>query len=240
MPNELVPIVKCLKYSFKDRMPAPVSTQAKKTVTEIQNAWEKAIYLDETSGMLYINTNKLHSILRVGSKANAQYIVQTMPKEVKKEVDHEVYIAAYEVIKCLEKRILEVRGTTRQNLAYCEAVYHTIRDLPEIELLQQKCCAARHAIVKKLKAQRIKKYKIQCDELTGAKLQKRTAEFSHIRSQFIYVELSTNIDNGLIVNKETHNLITAKDINDEKALFDLCEQMKWDLKWYKYFNEYVI
>ncbi|MGL4737245.1 MAG: hypothetical protein ACRCW2_07270 [Cellulosilyticaceae bacterium] len=235
MPNELVPITKCLRCQFRKFIPEAHPAQAKRTVTEIQNAWEKAMHIDERSGMLYISADKIHSILRVGSKANAQYIVQTIPNEVKQEIEGQVYIAAYEVMKLLEKRILEVGSTTRQNLVYCQRVYHTIRDLPEIELLQQKCRDMRRKIVKELKAKRIKKYKIKYDELTGEPLNKKTSEFSHIRSQFVYVALSTNIQNGLIVNKEVHDRITQNDIHDEGELYALCEKMGWNLSWYEPF-----
>ena len=46
----------------------------------------------------------------------------------------------------------------------------------------------------------------------------------------MYQEYSDNIENGLIVNKETHDKITRKEINDEDELYDLCIDNGWNLQ----------
>ena len=92
----------------------------------------------------------------------------------------------------------------------------------------------------KLKARRIKKYKIVIDELTGFSLKIRTAEFSHIRSVAIYPELQLELDNGLIVNKKTHEIITEKGIQNEDDLYNLCLEKSWNTKWYNYYKQIFI
>lgn len=79
-----------------------------------------------------------------------------------------------------------------------------------------------------MKKIRIKKYKIDKDELTRETLRSGN-EFSHIRSCSMYKHLSDNMDNGLIVNKNTHKLITERGINDEEELRDLCMEQNWNL-----------
>ena len=92
----------------------------------------------------------------------------------------------------------------------------------------------------KLKAQRIKKYKINIDELTGANLKTQTAEFSHIRSVAIYPDLQLELDNGLIVNKKTHEIITEKGIQNEDDLYTLCLAKGWNTKWYNFYKQTFI
>jgi len=41
----------------------------------------------------------------------------------------------------------------------------------------------------------------------------------------MYKFISDSIYNGLIINKNTHNIITAQGINDESELLELCTQM---------------
>ena len=91
---------------------------------------------------------------------------------------------------------------------------------------------------KGLKKKRINKYNIKNDELTGDILRRKTAEFSHIRNYCIYREISSDIENGLIVNKETHVIITKKGINDENELKELCIEKGWNLEWYKKYKNY--
>ena len=86
---------------------------------------------------------------------------------------------------------------------------------------------------------KIKKYNIKEDELTGKNIDIRTCEFSHIRSVSMYQEYSDNIENGLIVNKETHDKITRKEINDEDELYDLCIDNGWNLQWYEKYKKHL-
>ena len=94
-------------------------------------------------------------------------------------------------------------------------------------------------IVRTLKNKRITEYQIDFDELTGEPLHGSTAEFSHIRSVSLFPSLASHLDNGLVVNKSTHRIITANNINDENELLDLCDLNDWDTSWYHEYNNYV-
>ena len=83
----------------------------------------------------------------------------------------------------------------------------------------------------------INKEDIKNDELTNEPLKVRSAEFSHIRSVAMYKFISDSIDNGLIVNKETHKIITAEGVNDENELLNLCQNRNWSVDWYDIFLE---
>ena len=58
-----------------------------------------------------------------------------------------------------------------------------------------------------LKQKRIKAFTLQYDELTGEILEYQSCEFSHIRSVSLFPQFASLIENGLIVNKKTHEEI---------------------------------
>ncbi len=74
---------------------------------------------------------------------------------------------------------------------------------------------------------------LQYDELTGEILEYQSCEFSHIRSVSLFPQFASLIENGLIVNKKTHEEITKYNINDEHELYNLCELKGWSLEWYE-------
>jgi hypothetical protein len=70
------------------------------------------------------------------------------------------------------------------------------------------------------------------DELTQVPLLP-SSEFAHIRSCSIYPNLATSYWNGLIVNKDTHQIVTKNDINDERQLLELCQERGWNTRWHQ-------
>ena len=49
-----------------------------------------------------------------------------------------------------------------------------------------------------------------------------------------------NIDNGLIVNVDTHEIITARAIVNEESLLNLCEELGWKTDWYIVYKNLVL
>lgn len=232
--NELqIRDVKDLKYEI----PNSDNINTKKVVTEIQNAWKYCI-LDEM-GFIWIIAEKLHSILRT-TKSNAKYYIQQIDKKDKYNFNGSLYIRGSAVIYILDKRLQSTGEIiTSNNLKYSWEIYSKIRDCPEAQLIRNQYSELIKTYKKKLKKDRIKKLKIKKDELTGEDLDIKTSEFAHIRSYSIYKDISTNIFNGLIVNKSTHKKITQKKVNDENELFNLCVEYNWNIKWYKgYINTF--
>ena len=118
------------------------------------------------------------------------------------------------------------------NLLASEQFYNAIDRCETVRAIRLEYDSQKVDARKSLKPKRRRKYKIKFDELTGAPL-KRNAEFSHIRSYSMYKHLSDNIDNGLLVNKEIHQLITERGINDENQLLALCQEQGWKTDWYE-------
>ena len=206
-----------------------------RTLTSITNALNAEAYLDE-EGRLWLAKEKLHSILRT-TKTNANDLFDSF--EDTQKIENHLFVRAYEVMGIISKEIEEADTLKKgKYLSFSEQCLISIRDSDRARIKRAEFLEEWREKKKNLKKNRIKEHKITLDELTGEKLNIRTAEFSHIRSSSLYKSLSLDIENGLIVNKETHNLITENAICDEKELKFLCEQEGWDISWYDKFIEY--
>lgn len=203
-------------------------------MTEISNAWKNTSIIDY-KGWIWVKKDKLHSILRT-TKNNIEYIFMQIPDECKTTFGNETYVRGYEVLKLIAKGIEENgTGTKGVYLETSKQYYDAINTCDKAKLLRLENEIQLKEQRKSLKKKRIKAYNIKLDELTKEPLKVRTAEFSHIRSVALHKVISNSIDNGLIVNKETHNIITSHNINDECELLNLCKQMNWTIDWYDVF-----
>lgn len=236
MPNELVPINGQVIKNLKDKLPI-FKEGNNRTTKGIMNAWVGSLHVDNMTGGLYVRAGQLHTILRMGSRSDGQYLVDNISKNDKISFNNEVYIPAYIVIGLLEKHMEGADLRKRSYLKQSESIFQFIRDASEVMLIQEEIRQRREIAVKKLKHERIKMLDIKQDELTNKKLVKATAEFSHIRKKTEYRQYAMNVYNGLIVNKETHEIITKANIHDEEELLDLCYIQEWDTKWYDDFIE---
>lgn len=208
-----------------------------RTIASILNAWTESICLDPISGGLYVKVNRLHTILRLQTKADAQYLVESISDKKKIFIGEEVYVATSDVIYYLNERMIGADRRKKGYLTYSEKILKTIRDLPEIQLKQEEIRQLEEETIKHLKSKRIKHFKIKKDELTNEPLKKKTAEFSHIRKKSDYRIYACNIHNGLIVNQETHQVITGENIHDEDELLSLCIRLKWNTNWYETYQQ---
>ena len=233
--NEIVPYAHPAS-SFSYDIPPSEEGQYKNTITAIRNAWNKSTYLDNL-GKSWVDTENLHSILRT-NKSNARYIVASISDENKINCNNKMFIRGYEIIKLIDMLIQECgAGTKSEYLRYSEKNYVSIRDCDKGKILRAEAENRLLEARKTLKKKRVKGYKIRKDELTGGILDIKNSDFSHIRSYSLYPQLADNINNGLIVNKSTHRIITEENINDEDELYDLCKKKGWKINWYDKFKE---
>lgn len=229
MKNELIPYRQGKDLNYTEPVLENQITQ--KVKSELQRAWRDSILIDE-KGWMWVKKNKLHSIIRT-NKSNAQFLVMRLSSEFKCNFNGELYIRGYKVLELLAKTI-EENGVGKKglNLEASKKFYDAINTCESVRLQRLEYDYTLNEARKKLKKKRRTKYKLTHDELTGEPLIIRSCEFSHIRSQAMYRELSDHIDNGLIVNKETHRLITERGINDENELLSFCKEQGWKTDWY--------
>lgn len=230
--NEIVLLEKARKFHFN--IPSPKDFMASRTVKAIENAWMDCAILDNV-GQLWIDKEKVHSILRT-NKANARYLISKINECEKLCLQSKEYIKGTEIGKIIDSEIQRSNTIKREEyLKYSEEFYKSIRDCDRAKTIRKEFSERLNDNRKKLKRLRIKKHNINKDELTNEVLKAKTAEFSHIRSVAVFPYLATDIENGLIVNKVTHKIITKEGINDEDELLELCFKLKWNTKWYEEF-----
>ena len=216
-----------------------VNEKAKsKVVKEISNAWKYTTVIDN-KGLIWVRKDKLHSILRT-RKNNIEYILMEILDKDKATFGGELYIRGCKILEIIAINIEENGvGTKGLYLEVSRMFYDAILLCDKAKVLRLEVDNELKSKRKKLKQMRIKKYNIKYDELTKEPL-KNGSDFSHIRSVAMYKYISDNIENGLIINKETHAIITARGINDEEELLDLCKEMNWDISWYDNFTYNII
>lgn len=209
-----------------------------KTKKAIKNAWINSVILD-SNGRVWIETSKIYVLLRT-THATAKYLLQRIPSDRKINTDENTYIMGCEFLSLLDEYLQQATtGSKRQYMKFSQNLYLAIRDSDTAEKLRYQYSEIMNEKRKKLKNQRIKMLNIEYDELTKNPLDKKKAEFSHIRSYALFPNMRLEINNGLIVNKEVHSIITDLGIMDEDELYDLCLEREWSIGWYDSYIEFI-
>lgn len=235
MKGELVPF-RYAAYDLNIEFEA-ISTNDLKLIPmkTIYNAWAYGSKIDKY-GMIWVEELQLHHILRT-TQDNANYIALQISDKYKVAHYGTTYIQGSEICRLLND-VIQTGDTIRRRkyARFSEKIYQAIRDSAEVELLRCQYWEAVKSVKKELKQTRIKMLKIKNDELTNLPLE-NTSEFSHIRKSSIHIVIADKYWNGLIVNKDTHEIITQREINDEDQLLDLCQEYNWDTTWFSIFCE---
>ncbi|MDM8558933.1 hypothetical protein [Candidatus Parabeggiatoa sp. HSG14] len=211
---------------------------AKNAVTAICNAWNRNTVVDEF-GKIWINIETIHTVLRT-SKDNAKYMIGGLAEEEKRNFGNQILVTGASICYLLDASIQEARGIKRENyIRYSQLLYMAIRDCSRAKELRAEYYEHMGKITRNLKNKRKQKYQICKDELTGDDLDFKSAEFSHIRSVSLYPHLAGFIENGVIVNKSTHETITKNNIKDELELLELCDYHVWDTSWNNNFSSFI-
>lgn len=228
-------VIKSYIKDIKYDMPKKAEELNKMTITKIKNAIGSGIV--DSHGIIWFNCSKLHTILRVRTKSDSAYLLESIDNKFKANYNNGNYICWSSLVAIIARRI-EIKPDN-EYLRLVLSILNDLNEKSEIRLLQLNAKKIQETNVKKLKKTRIKKLKIVNDELTNQKLDKKTAEFSHIRSVTMYPELSEREWNGFIVNKITHTLITNAGVNDEDQLYKLCYTHGWNTSWYNKYKEMI-
>lgn len=210
----------------------------KGTLTQIVSAYDSHAYLD-SDGVLWLSGEKLNVILRT-SPTIAKFIVNGVSDNDKTVIDNKSFVRGAEInshiTREIEKSGLNDRG---HYLRFSEECLNNIRDSYTAKAIRGEAEVRFNKELSKLKSNRISTFNVEHDELTGELLVRKSAEFSHIRSKKIYKQLALYIENGLIVNKDTHDQITNEGIIDENQLQFFCEQKGWKTDWYDTYIEFL-
>jgi len=211
-------------------------------VSRVRNAWNRGGFCDNR-GNIWLLSNELHNVLCT-SIPNSRYLIGSLTQSEKySEYNFEnkwvTYIKGSSIQYLLDKMICDAGSIQREHhLRLSECFYKGARDSDHARLLRAEFYESRKITLRSLKSNRLQQYQIKYDELTGATLESN-CEFSHIRAVSIFPDLSLYVDNGLLVNKATHEEITMKGIIDENQLYNLCLANDWYLDWYDDFAKFV-
>jgi hypothetical protein len=203
----------------------------KRATSAIKNAWEQGSIID-SRGILWVQTDKLSAIWRTDKPTAKELYLQIPKGKFRREIGGCQYIRGCEVLKFIAYRLETSVSKRREGLIYARDIFTSIQDSADLDLISHKAEFALQSAKKVLKKERIKKYQIGDDELTGEALEKKTSHFSHIVSAASDLELADQIWNGLVVNKETHILITKEKVTNADELYTLCTDQKWRIDWY--------
>ena len=203
-----------------------------RTSQAIKNAWIKGTYF-RNDGAVMIKYEFLHTLLRV-PKNTVNFLL------AKFNLSNLDVITGSDFISLISQ-IFDTASTfkKRDYIRFSESLYYEIRDFETAEVLRGRYYEDLKDKKKNLKRERQNHYSLKYDELTGLDLNYQSAEFSHIRSVAMYPDLQLEIENGLIVNKETHDIITKENVQNENDLYSLCIKKNWDISWYYYYKNWL-
>jgi hypothetical protein len=211
-------------------------------ISRIRNAWNRGGFFDGR-GNIWLLSSELHNILCTNIP-NSRYLVGSLSQSDKySEYNNEnqwvTYIRGSSVQYLLDKMICDAGSIQREHhLRLSECFYKGARDSDHARLLRAEFYESRKNTQRNLKSNRLQQYRLRYDELTGYDLDV-DCEFSHIRAVSIFPEFSLYVENGLLVNKDTHNEITRNGIIDENQLYTLCLEKDWNLGWYEIFSDFL-
>jgi hypothetical protein len=211
--------------------------------TRITNAWQEGTIVDQETGVLWVRRDKLASILCTTDPI-ARFIfggVDTKDKQTRminekgglKSVE---CLSISQVTKELTNIIMNPGGLKQRVRGQFSFDHLTaILNSPEIDIIIGIHLEYVNSKQGDLKKARIKRFNLTADELTGEPFHtsSQRSHFSHIRGKRTCVRLAIDINNGLVVNDETHGIITKAGVEDEHELLKICEIYSWNTSWYR-------
>lgn len=207
------------------------------TINAIRSAWDKFSFID-CYGRVWVSAEGCHVILRT-STANAKYLIGRLSDNEKYTEGDTLLIKGPAICKILDEFCYSAGSLIRENyIRYSQCVYEAIKHSSRARELRAQNYTRIGNAIGTLKNLRIKQYAIKHDELTGDVLLPNS-QFSHIRSVAAYPQIATNVQNGLIVNATTHDVITSLGISDESELLELCKSQNWKLDWIYSYNQFL-
>ena len=236
MPNtkqyQIVPIfneIHSIDYNIDKQIPKLLhNASVKRTL----NSWIEGSLVDGV-GQVWIIEDFLANIWRTDS-STASFFVDTMSSSDKSNFNGDMCIKYSAVIYRLSEIIQSPTSHKRREyLRVSEDIGRAVRDSSPVEIIRLRYREFIEETKKKLKYQRIKKYNLFLDELTGLPLDISSSEFHHIRRQSIAPAWISFIWNGLILNRDTHDIITMSNISDEYDLRDICIDKGWSIDWFE-------
>lgn len=203
-------------------------------VAAIRRAWDDHAIIDDT-GQVWVGVAGLHVILRT-SRERAGHFARGLEVRNRVEFENRRYIRGWCVAGRIDRDLQECATLIRSRyLGLSERHYQEVRDDAETQLIRARFLESLRQLSRKLKRERIRRYEIDADELTGDPLVEKGSHFAHVLSRSLYPEFVDCVWNGLVLNPETHERVTASGAMDDRELLVLCRRHRWRTTWHRRF-----
>lgn len=235
--NELEFDVRNQVISFNDALLQQLSNSH---INGIKNAFNSGIMV-LNNGLLYVKVSQLRNLLRTANGAHNSmwqdgmfgYVSPSRPFEV----GNEICISGPDFCALLDARISSTIGKQNIYLKYVRSIYQNITSAAFVQELRTAFLIDVDQQRPYLKAGRISKYGIASCEFTGETINDANAfEFAHIMSVSTHLFYAKNIDNGVIIKKELHRMLTRLNIHSFAGMLEFCEERKFSTRWAEDFN----
>ena len=234
--NQLVPIFNQSHHIDYDLNSNLSSEIYKPSAQMTLNAWQKGSLVDGM-GQVWVFTDTLAQIWRTDA-STANVFIEGIREHDKANFEGNNYIKYSAVIYRINELIQSpIAYKRKEYLRLSETIGITVRDSSPVENIQFKYREYIEEEKKKLKQKRINTHNISHDELTGEFLDITSAEFHHIRRQSTYPSMISLVWNGLIVNKQTHDMLTQGGVSDEVDLREVCVKNQWNTHWINIYED---
>jgi len=200
-------------------------------IREVIGGWSDGCFVDPI-GNVWVDSDFLYPIVRVASLVD---LTRFHPRKVDSLMLNEnTYFRGARIGRVIDSVIEKVdKDNTNRCAEVSKELFLLIRDSKTARQRQKQYYDNFDDVRKRLRKMRLRKFRITEDELTGEKLDPRTAEFTYVREPAFYRELTQDIDNGLVVNSDTYETLLKSTATDEKELYRLCDRNDWNKEWYK-------
>lgn len=212
------------------RRPDAPRTSTPGIVNAIRRAWDDHALVDAT-GQVWVGAEALHVILRT-TRRRALHFVRWVPGRDRVALEGSRYVRGWQVAQRIDRDLQACARLIRSEyLEFSEQHYHGVRNDTEAKLLRLRHQESLRQLSRRLKAERVRGLGLTRDELTGRPLHERRSHFAHVLSRSVYPEYLDCTWNGVVVNDDTHELLSAADLVDHTDLARFCEERGLSTAW---------
>ncbi|MBB1202658.1 hypothetical protein EGM70_20470 [Enterobacteriaceae bacterium 89] len=196
----------------------------------------KAGIIINSNGALFINISYLHTLLRTNPGAANTIWQDGIPGYVSgvdsRNIQGDLYITGSDFIGLLDARLQTAIGQSKIYLQFIQAAYSTISTHPQISDVRTAFIKTIDRMRSTLKKKKIQDKNITCCEFTGFEFERDSqVEFAHINSIITDPENALNINNGVIIMKKIHAVLTQLQVQNFSGMYEFCQKNDYSTAW---------
>lgn len=211
-----------------------------RTLNGIISALNSGVIVN-SNGAIFINVSVLHTLLRTNPGAANTIWQDGIPGYVSgvdgRTIEGSIYISGSDFVGLLDARRQTSIGQSKLYLQFIQAAYNTISDHPQLIDVRTAFIKTIDKMRSTLKSRKIKEKNITCCEFTGFKFTNvNQVEFAHVNSIITDPENALNTNNGVIIMKQIHAVLTKLQIQTFSGMYIFCQQNNFFTDWAEAFT----